>query len=136
MVNTAQVLEVEEVQGRRGLRIAGGADDRLRRQMHQIGDTLQVDGKRATLQDATRERGPEEVKCPSQTKHEGAGNTSTGEDRVIGEKKRRGERPGCRATQKIAPSPKPRPAHFFPDILWSGLCFGLRKCPQELCGFA
>ena len=56
MANTAQVLEVEEVQRRRGLRVAGGADHRLRRQMHQIGDTLQVDGKRAALQDAARER--------------------------------------------------------------------------------
>ena len=45
MANTAQVLEVEEHQRGRGLRIAGGADHRLRRQMHQIGDTLQVDGK-------------------------------------------------------------------------------------------
>ena len=78
IANTTQVLEVEEVQGRRGLRIVGGANDRLRRQMHQIGDTLQVDGKRATLQDAMRES-PEEVKCPSQTKHEEAGNTLTSE---------------------------------------------------------
>ena len=56
LTNTAQVLEVEEVQRGRGLRVAGGADDRLRRQMHQIGDTLQVDGKRATLQDAEAEK--------------------------------------------------------------------------------
>ena len=56
VANTAQVLEVEEVQRRIGLRVAGGADHRLGRQMHQIGDTLQVGGKRATLQDATRER--------------------------------------------------------------------------------
>ena len=54
MANTLQ--EVEEVQRRRGLRVAGGANHRLRRQMHQIGDTLQVGGKRETLQDATRER--------------------------------------------------------------------------------
>ena len=54
VANTTQ--EVEEVQRRRGLRVAGSANHRLRRQMHQIGDTLQVDGKRATLQDATRER--------------------------------------------------------------------------------
>ena len=54
MANTAHVLEVEEVQRRKGLEIAGGADHRLRRQMHQIGDTLQVDGNGATLQDATR----------------------------------------------------------------------------------
>ena len=56
MVNAAQVLEVDEVQRGRGLRVAGGADHRLRRQMHQIGDALQVDGNGATLQDATRER--------------------------------------------------------------------------------
>ena len=56
------------------LRVADGANHGM---MHQIGDTLQVDGKRATLQ-----RRPEEVKCPSQTKHEGAGNILTSERRV------------------------------------------------------
>ena len=79
VANTAQVLEVEEVQRGRGLRVAGGADHRLRRQMHQIDYTLQVDGKRATFARCNERRGPEEVKCPSQTKQEGAGNMSTSE---------------------------------------------------------
>ena len=70
------MLEVEEVQKRRGLRVAGGADDKLRRQMHQIGDTLQMDGKRATVQDAARERpGRREVPVTNET--EGAGDIST-----------------------------------------------------------
>ena len=54
VVNTALALEVRRGSG---LRVAGGADHRLRRQMHQIGDTLQVDGNGATLQDATLRRG-------------------------------------------------------------------------------
>ena len=85
VANTAQVLEVDEVQGRRGVRIAGGADDRLRRQMHQIGDTLQVDGKRATLQDATRER-PRRSEVPiTDEARRGWEHIDLGEDRVIGE---------------------------------------------------
>ena len=79
---TVQVLEVEEVQGRRGLRIAGGADDRVRREM-QIGDTLQVDGKRTTLQDATRER-PRRIQVPDEARR-GWEHIDVGEDRVIGE---------------------------------------------------
>ena len=84
MTDTAEVLEVEEVHRGRGLRVAGGADDRLRRQMHQIGDTLQVDGKRATLQDATRERpGRREVPVTDEARR-GRRHIDLGEDRVIG----------------------------------------------------
>ena len=38
--------------------------------------------------------------------------------------KGRGKRPRCSATQQIAPSTQPRPAHFIPDVLWGRLCFG------------
>ena len=76
MVNAAQVLEVEEVQRGRGLRVAGGADHLLRRVDH-ISGALEVDGDGAALQNAMRERGKEEGKCPSQTKQEGAGGRGT-----------------------------------------------------------
>ena len=74
---------VEEVQKGRGLRVAGGADHRLRRQMHQIGDTLHV-GSGATLQDATRER-PRRGEVPV-TDEEGRDkeHIDLGEDKVVG----------------------------------------------------
>ena len=53
-VNAAQVLEMEEVQRGRGLRVAGGAD--LGGLEDQVGHALLVDGERAALQDAARER--------------------------------------------------------------------------------
>ena len=53
MVNAAQMLE--EVHGRRGLCVAGGADHGLRRLVHQISDALEVDRKVTTLQSAARE---------------------------------------------------------------------------------
>ena len=66
------------------MRIAGGADDRVRREM-QIGDTLQVDGKRITLQDATRER-PRRSEVPiTDEARRGWEYIDVGEDRVIGE---------------------------------------------------
>ena len=36
--------------------------------MDRVSDTLKVGGERAALQDAARERGPEEAKSPSQTR--------------------------------------------------------------------
>ena len=49
--------------------------------------------------------------------------------------KGRGKRPRRSATQQIAPSTQPRPAHFVPDVLWRKLCFGFRQCRQELRSF-
>ena len=77
LTNTVQVLEVEEVQRGRGLRVVGGADDRLRRQMHQIGDTLQVDGKRATLQDAEAEKAAKSELTESELPGEHCGGAAT-----------------------------------------------------------
>ena len=85
VANTAQVLEVEEVQRGWGLRVAGGADHRLRRQMHQIGDKLQVDGNGATWQDATRERpGRSEVPVTDEARRDRE-QIDLGDDRVVGE---------------------------------------------------
>ena len=52
--------------------------------MHQIGDTLQMDGKRAALQDAARER-PRRGEVPiTDEKGRGTEDIDLGEDRVIG----------------------------------------------------
>ena len=71
---------MEEVNRGRGLSAANGADHGLGRVVDQIGNALQVDGNGAALQDATRER-PEEAKCPSQTKQEGAGGRGTSSEK-------------------------------------------------------
>ena len=55
-MNAAQVLEMEEVQRGRGLRVAGGADHGLGGLEDQVGHALLVDGDRAAMQDAARER--------------------------------------------------------------------------------
>ena len=61
MTNTTEVLKVEEVHG--GGRNVRGADHRLRKQVHQAGDALQVDGNGTALQDAARE-GPRGGEVP------------------------------------------------------------------------
>ena len=53
--------------------------------MHQIGGTLQVDGKRATLQDATRERPRRSEATITDEARRGREHIDLGEDRVIGE---------------------------------------------------